>query len=329
MTKKFDVGSFGSITIDLFLDSDEIDAKNGFFRLPVGDKIKLDSVKKFVGGGAANTSVGFSKMGLRSTIFGVVGGDDDANFIEKTLRKNKVCVDSMIREKDGGSSFSVILTARDGKRIVFHHRNTNRNFGKNTLFDAPPCRAIYIGHLYQSSENLLDAVPNFDGLVAWNPGKTQFESGFQKFEKIFPHIDILILNVEELEGFSQISAQKIPISRFSGEKLDEPNTKSIADVRRATEKFFAAGVRQIVVTDGERGSQFFDKKNHFWIPAFGGIPTSTLGAGDAFSVGFVAAQLHEKSPKTAMKWGARNSASVIQKFGAQSGQLFLEDVKFL
>ena len=158
MIEKFDICTFGSITLDLFLESNEIDADGDFFKIAVGDKIKLNGVHKFVGGGAANCGVGFNKLGLKSAIFGVLGDDEEAKFIEKELAKNGVFTDYLIREKNGSSSFSVILTAKDGRRTVFHHRNTNIGFGAKTLHNAPFTRAIYIGHLYHENESLFASI---------------------------------------------------------------------------------------------------------------------------------------------------------------------------
>ena len=50
-------------------------------------------------------------------------------------------------------------------------------------------------------------------------------------------------------------------------------------------------------------------------------PICTLGAGDAFSVGLIAAALKGFSSEKQLYWGNANATSVVQKFGAQGGQL--------
>jgi sugar/nucleoside kinase (ribokinase family) len=45
------------------------------------------------------------------------------------------------------------------------------------------------------------------------------------------------------------------------------------------------------------------------------------GAGDAYTAGFLAAVLNSQPIKEAMRWGAFDAASVIQKIGAEEGLL--------
>ncbi|MDH3324349.1 MAG: carbohydrate kinase family protein [Candidatus Peregrinibacteria bacterium] len=326
--QKFDICTFGSITLDLFLEANEITSKGEYIMLPIGDKIKLDGVHKFVGGGAANCGVGFVKLGLSTAAFGVIGDDEEAVFIAKDLKKNGLNTDFLIREKNESSSFSIILTGKNGRRTVFHHRSTNQDFGADSLKKAMGSRAIYIGHLYHGAEDLLFAISGFNGLVAWNPGKTQFESGFNKFSKVFPRIDVLILNVEEAESFTGIEAPRIDLKDLTAKKIVNGfPVKEVADLRTVAQKFLDAGVKRVVITDGEKGTQCFDQDEHFFVRASDQVPVSTLGAGDAFSVGFVGAILHGQDTVTAMKWGAASSGGVLRGFGAQNGQLTLEEIE--
>ncbi|MEM3738674.1 MAG: carbohydrate kinase family protein, partial [Thermoplasmata archaeon] len=48
---------------------------------------------------------------------------------------------------------------------------------------------------------------------------------------------------------------------------------------------------------------------------------STLGAGDAFTVGFISALAKGRDIETALKVGSANGASVVQQFGAKYGLL--------
>ena len=85
----------------------------------------------------------------------------------------------------------------------------------------------------------------------------------------------------------------------------------------------------MIITDGKRGAQIFDENHHFYLPPQEVPVVDTLGAGDAFAVGVFAARLHGKSLQKAIAWGGFNSASVIQKYGAQPGQLKLPEVETL
>ncbi|HLC87518.1 MAG TPA: PfkB family carbohydrate kinase, partial [Patescibacteria group bacterium] len=47
------------------------------------------------------------------------------------------------------------------------------------------------------------------------------------------------------------------------------------------------------------------------------------GAGDAYATGTLAALIHGKSLEEAMRWGAANSASVVEQMGSTPGLLGL------
>ena len=343
-----DVCTIGSITLDFFIEPFDIGLQNDYFHFPVGDKIRIKKIHKFIGGGAANTATGFSKLNLKTAIFGVVGNDHDNDFIIRTLQKNNINTKFLICEKDESSSTSFILLTPNGGRTVFHHRNTNTHFGPKILDTIPPCRAIYIGHLYDESQKLFSKLKKYKqknkNIIAWNPGKTQFQTGFEYFKNIFALIDILILNVEESELFTKIKAIKLKneaVQRTLNlfDKKDEENAlgKKISltsehsakyhyDVRKIAQKFLDNGVKKIFITDGGNGAQFFDKNHHFLCPAPNKKPKSTLGAGDAFSVGVLASELYNQEVSKQILWGTYNANSVTQKFGAQEGLLTFEEI---
>ncbi|MCF7831021.1 carbohydrate kinase family protein [Candidatus Gracilibacteria bacterium] len=341
---KYDILTFGSITLDVFLTPDFSNVKiqkkgyRDWFSFPVGEKIKIQEVRKFCGGGSANTSVGFAKLGLKSAIFGIIGDDEEGHLIRKKLKKNKVDTSFLIEEKNGVSASSIILNDPQGRRTVFHDRRNKKNFSRNTLKKSPSSKAIYISHLYDNSQDLLFEISSWKkrtkGLVAWNPGKTQFIAGFKKFKDVFPAIDLLILNTEEAELFTKIKARKLKLSKAKEAQIGHKVTTgksyladSIFDVRRIAQKFIQAGVGTIIITDGKQGAQLFAKDRHLFCPAPKVPIVSTLGAGDAFSVGIVTAKLLNKSLEEQIIWGSLNSGAVIQKFGAQEGQLSWREIK--
>jgi ribokinase len=175
--------------------------------IPLGDKIKVTHAFQSCGGSAANTSIGFSKMGFRTGIIGFIGDDEAAQYITTILQKKNVNTNHLEIGQHGFSSFSVILNASNGQRTVFHHRNTQEDFDPRHIFNAKS-NALYIGHLYGKSEDMLQAIPewksnNRSRIIAWNPGKTQFQKGIDSFSEIFPFIDVLVLNKEEAMKFSR------------------------------------------------------------------------------------------------------------------------------
>ena len=345
MTEKFDILTFGSLTLDTIIDMPENDqveliegGADGALKIPLGEKIAINQAASFCGGGSANPAVGFAKMGLKTAAFGVLGDQSNQAFLLSELRKNQVNTDYLTIAKGQESSFSVILHSWDGRRTVFHKRTSCQLFGQNLLDKTPDTKALYIGHLYDCANDLMLKVPAWKErhpgtIIGWNPGSTQFKKGDAYFAKVFPHIDTLILNVEEAERFLGMKSKKHNFDKYDpeicGQRIIAPDQYEpdfLRDIRPLAQKFINLGVHTVMITDGSRGTQVFSGTDHFWSPPKKAKRVDSLGAGDAFSVGVMAAKVHGYSLLDQIKWGTLNATSVIGKLGAQPGQLYLNDI---
>ena len=70
----FDVVTFGSATVDIFIESDKahvvnvrgIEGELDLYCLQYGEKIEIDHSAFAIGGGAINTAACFSRLGLKT-----------------------------------------------------------------------------------------------------------------------------------------------------------------------------------------------------------------------------------------------------------------------
>lgn len=342
---KFDVLTFGSIVLDIIVRVPEtaptrIDLDEYTWEIPLGDKIRVDESKLSLGGGSGNSSTGFSKLGLKSAIFGVVGDRENQKFLLHHLHDAGVNTKYLTHVKDETSSLSVILNSHIGDRTVFHKRTTCAALGGKDAKDLPSARAIYTAHLYDCTEPILEQIPTWkgqqtDAIWGWNPGKTQFKKGFSHFKHLFPFVDALILNKEEAEQFSGLKANKVELEGEYPEEVlgkriwvpSEANNEYLYDVWDIAQHFLDAGVKTVAITDGIRGAQVFNGEEHYFSPCQIAKRKDTLGAGDAFSVGLLSAKLHGKDLATQIRWANENANSVIQYIGAQQGQLTLKEME--
>jgi len=110
------------------------------------------------------------------------------------------------------------------------------------------------------------------------------------------------------------------------DKLDDSNNEMINDEKFLAEKLNRLGAKIIALTDGQRGAWGFDGKEFLHVEAKKEKVADTLGAGDAFSSGFISAHLKGKNLGECLKWGIENSASAIKNFGAVKGLLKEEEI---
>jgi sugar/nucleoside kinase (ribokinase family) len=86
------------------------------------------------------------------------------------------------------------------------------------------------------------------------------------------------------------------------------------------------GERIVVARQGSDGALVVTPRETFHAPAFQTQVVDTLGAGDAFSGGFIAACLAKVGVREAATWGNAVAALKIAQAGAR-GLPFLEDLK--
>lgn len=306
-----DITSIGGAAFDVFIKAPHsVASKDGedFIQYPLGGKIKVESVIQSCGGGATNTSVGFSRLGLSARFCGVIGDDEWGQGIQEALKKEGVDTSTAIIVEDEVSSFSIILVDPDsGKRTILYSPNVNAHLcdpvlPKELLTKSP---WIFLNHLTDVSCVILDdvceIVCNPEVKLAWNPGGSQVREGFDApvVKDLLADTDILFLNSEEAKKFTR--------------------SKTIEDALKIGTQ---NGAKIMCVTDGARGAYLSDGKTVYsctQVPLVEVVDTT--GAGDAFATGVTWAIINGMPLQDALKAGMISSASVISKIGTQAGLL--------
>lgn len=321
-----DITSIGGAAFDVFIRAPHATgydaAGNYFLQFPLGAKVKVESVVQGCGGGAANTSVGFARLGMRARFCGVIGDDEWGQEIQKTLHDEGVATDAAIVVENEVSSFSIVLVdSASGERTILYAPNVNAHMHK-AIFAKEILRKshwLFLNHLADVSADIIDdcleLVRKTEGLhFAWNPGGTQIQKGMHDpcTAQILPQTDILFLNAEEA-------------SIFTDEPLTGDRTTSIASALR---KGIEAGVKIFCITDAENGAYVTDGKNvlHASTPASTKI-VDTTGAGDAFAVGVTWGVFSGLPLQECLQAGMLNAASVIGVVGTQPGLLRESDMR--
>jgi ribokinase len=112
---KFDVITFGSAIVDMFVDTDVSEKKN-MISYPVGSKILINNLRFDIGGGGTNTAVAFARLGLKTGYIGKIGDGDGGKKILEMLKAEKI---KFLGKQEKGSSggYSIILDSKDKSRI--------------------------------------------------------------------------------------------------------------------------------------------------------------------------------------------------------------------
>lgn len=304
--------SIGGATYDLFVRVPhtivETHDKKKSFTLPLGEKVRVEDITETCGGGACNTSVGLARLGQTAYFEGVFASDQWGEKLMKNMQEQGVNTQYAMVVENEVSSFSIILSASSGERVILYEQGTNThlhevNFDKDAL---PEMDWIYLNHIHEEACDIQDDIVQIiarreKAHLTWNPGGCQISKGIASPHNasLLKETDILLVNKEEAFAFT--------------------GTQTIDDALRA---FIQAGVDVACITDGSNGTVATDGKNRYHCPILTNITVlDTTGAGDAFGTGLTWAFLEGMTLPESLRAGTINAASVVAHLGAQAGLL--------
>ncbi len=309
MTKKRTM-SIGGATYDLFVrvphEVLKSHADTTVFALPLGEKIPVQEVQETCGGGACNTSVGLARLGCDAYFGGIIADDEWGQRLLRNFEHEGVNTSCATIVEGEVSSFSIILSASGGERVILYESGTNEHLHDSTFNREEASRMdwVYLNHIQTQSCVIQDDLVTILALgkapkLTWNPGGCQIEAGIepQNNRNLLEHTDLLLLNAEEARRFTHSSTTLIALH-------------TLATLVRGA----------VCITDGGRGVLAADHHHLYRCPV---LPDTTVldttGAGDAFGTGATWALLQGMSLPDALRAGTINAAGVVSTIGAQAG----------
>ena len=311
----FDVISIGSATVDFFVKSDQFIVKKDK-NFPSGSSLSVDfsskpEINQFLissGGGATNSAVAFSRLGLTSAPISLIGSDLLKNYIISDLKIAQIPTTFLHSSTQEKTDFAIILVAPTGGRTILINRGSTRLEEKHI----PWSKLKKIKWFYISSlEGNLNLLEKLIGLaqenhikISLNPGSREIAQS-KKLIPLLQFVDFLLLNQQEAESLiSQKFSQKTFFQKL--QSLGPPYT---------------------AVTRGRQGAHILTPQDNYFSPIIKSKTIEQTGAGDAFGSTFVAALIHHLPVPKALFWAMKNSSSVVSHFGAKTGLLSLNQIE--
>lgn len=314
----FDLIAIGDTVIDTIIPLEDarvelLEGGQRMLALPYGRKVPVGAGVSMVAGNAANNAVGSSRLKLKTAIYTNVGNkddDQDDDRIKAKFKREGVDIRYVVETASLPSNHNIVLSFEGERTILTYHQPW-----KFYLPDLDKSQWIYLTSMSPSytDSNILEQLVNYiervGAKLAFQPGTFQLKQGAKKQSRILSLTDFFVLNLEEAKHFlGHETADSIPVKKILL-KLSE------------------LGPKRVVVTDGHEGSHGFDGENYFKMPTFPAKLVEMTGAGDAFATATLAGLFYGHSLPEAMRWGAANSASVVEQIGSQAGLLSLNKMK--
>lgn len=300
----YDLITIGSISVDTYYKGDSLTQEGDRYTLAIGGKYSVDHFYAGLGGGAANVAIGAQCLGLKTAIMGKIGDNQFKALIEKHLKDHNIPSALCQMEKDY-TKMSSILLSHTGERTIINYETPHEHILRNDsdLRSLEKTKAIYMSNLWRvpldERKKILSHVNTKEILAVMNLGIADCRRSVEQLEALLHHVDILIVNTHE---FAELVKKP----------FDELDFK-----KDITYLFPSLSSKIVVITDGENGSYAYSQGTVFYEPAPSVSKViDTTGAGDGFSAGFIAGYIKNKDIRSAMHEGAKRSAIIIQKIGA-------------
>jgi len=277
--------------------------------LPFGEKIPFESAEDIHAvGNSPNASVAAARLGLSSALITNLGDDTLGKECLAVLNMEGVDTKLIKQHESKKTNHHYVLWYDVDRTILVKHESYEYKLPE---FQAP--KWIYLSSLGASTESYHDEVSSFiaahrETQLAFQPGTFQINLGAEKLKDIYKHTTIFFCNITEAE------------------KILGVNTLGTQELLK---RMHALGPKIVVLTDGPKGAYAYAGEEMWFVPVYpdGMHPYERTGAGDAFSSTTVAALSLGLDLQTALMWGAVNSASVVQKVGAQKGLLTRDELE--
>ncbi|MBI4454074.1 carbohydrate kinase family protein [Candidatus Woesearchaeota archaeon] len=332
----YDIITVGSATVDVFVKTEseliKIKTKEGeedLIAYPTGRKILIDKLDFMTGGGATNTAVCFSRLGLKTACLSSIGNDDNGKKILDELKKEKIDFIGTIESGESGkpkgradgktagiggmTSYSIVLDSMEHDRTILTYKalSNNLKFKKletNIKKGKLKTKWFYfctmLGESFKTLEKLAEYAKKNNIKVAFNPTNYLAKEGPKKLKKILDATEALVLNKEEAKLLLGYKPEDMTLT-----------------IERLMKELNRLGPNIIVITDGANGAYCYEDANKrfmYHIQPRGVKLMETTGAGDAFTSSFIAGLIKGKPIEFCLFLAQTNTESVIQHYGAKN-----------
>lgn len=320
--------SIGDTTLDTFLELEHDEARivctlnkeNCQLCLHYADKIPVKSRHETLGGNAANAAITGARLGLPTSIWTQMGEDDVADIAQKEFKKDGVDLKYFERNPKVHSNQSTIINYGGERTILVYGDKREFKLPELGEFDY-----IYLTSLGDGSQEILFDIAKHtsktNAKLIYQPGSIELSLGADKSKEILENCYILVMNKEEAFTYAQNQNSKLKSQNDGMAELQ-------LDIRNLLKSLLDYGPKIAIITDGKNGSYVSDGQKMYSMGIDESVPMiERTGAGDAYASAFSVAMAQDKDIPEAMRWGAENSAGVIQKIGPQAGILTQEEME--
>lgn len=273
-----------------------------------------------MGGAELNFAIGCSRLGLNSKWVSRLGKDEFGQVIYNFARGEGIDV-SDVDFVDGYTTsvnFKEIRESGEGKTFYYRQQSPVLTLKVEDIherfldsIDLLHVTGVFLAIDPQNLaivKRLLNLANEKNIPVSFDPNIRlklwTIEEARKTYFEIFPHVDILLTGLDELNLI-----------------LEDSSEASLVNLAKEF------NITDLVIKDSSAGSRLYRDGQWFTAPAFKVSVIDTVGAGDGFDAGYVYSYLNQLEPNEALQFANVVGALVVSVSGDNEGLPYLNEVK--
>ena len=264
------------------------------------------------GGKGSNQAIAAARLKGDVHFITKIGQDSHADMALTLYKKAKININSIIQDKNLSTGVAGIMVDEKGHNAInviagaaAHLNNEDIDQNLNTIKNSK----IFLTQLETPEQVTLYALSKAkenNCVTILNPAPAR-----KIEEEYFKLIDYFTPNETEAEFYLN---KKI---------------KSENDIKEAAKEFLKKGVKNIIITLGEKGVYYSNGKEDYFVEAFKlkNNVVDTTGAGDAFNGAFVVGLSNDLKNKDALVFANKVAGISTTKLGAAASMPLLQEVE--
>jgi sulfofructose kinase len=290
--KHYDVVGLGLATLDILTLTPRLPNSNDCF--------PIATLEMQGGGPVATALVALSKLGANCSYLGSLAPDPTGQQIISELHRYGIDTDFCPLRDKGVSSASVILVEQtNGQRAILFQKSTALDYqaGEIPADLIRNTRALHLdGFFTPAAIKAAEIAREHNVLVSFDGGAGELM--WDELEQLLPLVDIMVV------------AKKFALETTGKDNLLDAGVHLLQKYKS----------QQVVITDGENGSWYWDHQTHFHQPAYKVNVVDTTGAGDTFHGAYLYASLQESwSPQYRLQFASAVAALKCTRLGGRKG----------
>lgn len=291
----------GSSNTDLVIQADH-------FPKP-GETVMGETFNTFAGGKGANQAVASARLGGRVTFIAKVGSDGFGTKAISGFKKEGIDTNHIIKDNDAPSGVASIILDKSGQNTIVVAPGANNLLSPEDIKESSEAfekAAMVLIQLEIPIATVLFSIKMAHQLgkrVILNPAPAN-----NLPDEIYPFIDVITPNETETE-------------LLSGIKITDEQS-----VSKAADSFLEKGVKNVIITLGEKGAYFKNKDFDMLVPAHHTDVVDTTAAGDTFNGALTVAMAEGAGWNGAIKFANRAASISVSRLGAQASVPLREEV---